>query len=260
MAAMTNHARLSRKSPGTANGRLSRAATNAVLVDLDGARQDAGISLRRLAAACGVSQSHLSLLFAGDREPSISVLTALSTALGGRLSMRFYPSTGPQIHDRVQSPIVEELLRIAAPTWARSVEVQVTRPARGFIDLVLDSKSLATTVAGEVESKLPRLEQSLRWAHEKASSLPSSDLWQFSDGERTVRQLLVLRSTSATRDIARRFEAMLRTAYPARTADVFASLTTADTPWPDHGILWADLHGDTVRILDRPPRGIELGR
>jgi transcriptional regulator with XRE-family HTH domain len=260
MAAMTNHARLSRKSPGTANGRLSRAATNAVLVDLDRARQDAGISLRRLAAACGVSQSHLSLLFAGDREPSISVLTALSTALGGRLSMRFYPSTGPQIHDRVQSPIVEELLRIAAPTWARSVEVQVTRPARGFIDLVLDSKSLATTVAGEVESKLPRLEQSLRWAHEKASSLPSSDLWQFSDGERTVRQLLVLRSTSATRDIARRFEAMLRTAYPARTADVFASLTTADTPWPDHGILWADLHGDTVRILDRPPRGIELGR
>ena len=74
------------------------------LGDLDRARRDAGISLRRLAEACGVSQPYLSQVFAGDREPSIAVLTAVSSALGGDLSVRFYPTTGPAIHDRLQAP------------------------------------------------------------------------------------------------------------------------------------------------------------
>ena len=165
----------SRKSPTTANGRRSRAVTQSVLADLDRARHDAGVSLRRLAAASSVSEPYLNEMFAGDREPSISVLTAVSRALGGNLSVRFYPNAGPVIHDRIQARIVEELLRIAAPTWSRNVEVPVLRPARGFIDVVFDLRTLATTVATEVETRIDRLEQQLRWAREKAASLPSSD-------------------------------------------------------------------------------------
>jgi hypothetical protein len=64
----------------------------------------------------------------------------------------------------------------------------------------------------------------------------------------------------ATREIARRFESTMRTAYPARTVDVYRALVEPDRPWPGHGILWADVRGDVVRILERPPRGVRLGR
>ena len=249
-----------RRSPRTANGRRTRAVLAIALGDLDRARRDGGVSLRQLSAACGVSLGHLSETFAGDREPSVSVLTAISRALGGDLSIRFYPSGGPQIHDRAQAPILEELLRIADASWDRAVEVAVTRPARGFIDVVFDSATRKTTVATEIETRFDRLEQQLRRADEKARSIPSSDLWRSIDGDREIHRLLVLRSTAATREIARRFESTLRTAYPARASDVYAALTEPDRPWPGDGILWADLRGDTVRILDRPPRGVALGR
>ncbi len=206
-----------------------------------------------------MSQPHLSQIFAGNREPSISVLTAIATALGGDVSIRFYPTTGPVIHDRVQARIVEELLRIAAPEWDATVEVAVQRPARGFIDVVFDSQSLATVVATEVESRIDRLEQHLRWAQDKAASLPSAAMWPYLVGDRTTSRLLVLRSTAANRALARRFEATLRAAYPARAAEVFASLTTG-SPWPGAGILWADVRGDVATILDRPPRSVAVGR
>ena len=115
-------------------------------------------------------------------------------------------------------------------------------------------------VATEVQSRLDRVEQLIRWASEKARSVPSSQLWSTRPDEPTIHRLLVIRSTAATREIARRFEATLRAAYPARGLDIYRALTTPDAPWPGNGILWADLRGDTVRILDRPPRGVALGR
>jgi transcriptional regulator with XRE-family HTH domain len=252
-------ARQSRKSATTSNGRRSRAVTARAIADLDRARLDGAISFRRLSEACGVSQPHLSQIFAGNREPSIAVLTAIATSLGGDVSIRFYPTTGPVIHDSGQARIVEELLRIATPVWHGIPEVAVQRPARGFIDVVFDSQSLATIVATEVESRIDRLEQQLRWAQDKAASLPSAAMWPYLDGDRSTSRLLVLRSTAANRELARRFEATLRAAYPARAAEVFASLTTG-SPWPGPGILWADLQGDVVCILDRPPRGVLVGR
>ena len=55
-------------------------------------------------------------------------------------------------------------------------------------------------------------------------------------------------------------EATLAAEYPAAVAAVYAALTTADAPWPGSGILWASVEGGRARILDRPPRGVALGR
>jgi transcriptional regulator with XRE-family HTH domain len=231
-----------------------------VVSDLERLRMDAGVSLRQLAIAAGVDDGYLTRVIAGTRQPSVAVLVALTRALGADLSIRAFPTTGPNIRDRLQAPIVEELVRIAHRSWGRSVEVPVIRPARGFIDLVLNRSMPMDVVATEVHSRLHRLEQTIRWSQDKARSLPSSDLWRTIEGDPTTHRLLVLRSTADTREIARRFEVTLRTAYPARTADVYRALTEPATPWPDHGILWADVRGDSVRILDRPPRGVDLGR
>jgi transcriptional regulator with XRE-family HTH domain len=218
------------------------------------------MSIRRLATEAQIDPGYLSQILAGEREPSIAVLVAITRVLGADLSMRVYPTTGPTVRDGIQARIVEELLRITAPTWRRSVEVPVYRPARGFIDVVLDEPTQAIAVATEVQSRLDRLEQQVRWAQDKAYSLPSSEMWRFLDGDRSISRLLVLRSTTATREIARRFHASLATTYPARATDVFLAVTQPGVAWPGPGILWADVHGDAARILDRPPRGVELGR
>jgi transcriptional regulator with XRE-family HTH domain len=248
-----------RTSARTVNGRRTRKVVRAVMADFDRLRLDSGISLRRLGVAAEVDPGYLTQIFAGTRLPSVAVLVAVGGALGADLSIRAYPTTGPVIHDRGQARIVEELLRIAAPVWHGIPEVAVQRPARGFIDVVFDSQSLATIVATEVESRIDRLEQQLRWAQDKAASLPSAAMWPYLVGDRSTSRLLVLRSTAANRELARRFEATLRAAYPARAAEVFASLTTG-SPWPGPGILWADVRGDVARILDRPPRGVLVGR
>lgn len=251
---------ISRRSARTANGRRARRVIDVVVGDLERMRLDAGATISAVARAAGVSQPHLSQILAGRREPSISVLVAVSTALGSDLSVRSYPRAGPRLRDAVQAPIVEELCRIADPRWRRSVEVQVHRPARGFIDVVFDDLAQPVIVATEVQSRVDRLEQQLRWSADKAASLPSSDLWAFIPGQPSVSRLLVLRSTVPTRDLARRFSATLAASYPAPTIDVYRSLTGHDAPWPGAGILWATVTGDSVRILERPPRGVELGR
>lgn len=216
--------------------------------------------MRELANIAGVSVAHVSEVLAGSTAPSIAVLTALTTALGADLSIKVYPNTGPRVRDAIQSRIVEEMLRIAAPSWRRWVEVGVTRPVRGSVDVVFDDEERGTVVSTEVESRIDRIEQQIRWAGDKAGSLPSADIWQRIDGPRTIDRLLVIRSTESTREIARRFESTLATAFPARAADVHLALTTVTAPWPGAGILWADVQGDTARILDRPPRGVRVGR
>jgi transcriptional regulator with XRE-family HTH domain len=246
-----------RSSQRTIVGRRSRAAIAAAVADLERLRLDAGVSRRRLAEAAHIDAGYLTQVVHGDRQPSIAVLVAIAKALGADLSIRAFPNTGPNIRDRAQAPIVEDLVRIAHPSWQRSVEVRVFRPARGFVDLVLHRTQ--DIVATEVQTRLDRLEQSIRWSDDKARSLPSSDVWPPS-GEPTIHRLLVLRSTAATREIPRRFESTLRTAYPARASDLYAALTERDRPWPGDGILWADLRAGTARILDRPPRGVVLGR
>ena len=179
-------------------------------------------------------------------------------SLGADLSVRLYPNTGPIVRDHIQARMVEELLRIAHPRWRRMTEVPVYKPARGRIDVVLHDPQPAEVVATEVHSQMRRLEQQLGWARMKAESLPSADFWRFVDSP-TIGQLLVIRSTRATRELARRFEATLRAAYPAPVADAIAALVGTG-PWPGNALLWADVTGDAVRVLDRPPRGITLGR
>ena len=249
----------SRKRPRNSAGRRAARLRRQLGEQIHAYRTDSGLSLRVAADAAGVSHTYLGQIEAGEREPSISALTAISEALGADLSVRLYPNTGPRVRDHIQARIVEELLRVAHPRWSRHTEVPVYRPARGRIDVVLYDQAAALMVATEVHSQLRRLEQQLGWAQLKAESLESADLWRTTATTPTVSRLLVLRSTKATRQIAARFEATLRTAYPAATSALHAALV-GETPWPGPGILWADVTGDDVRVRDRPPRGVRLGR
>jgi hypothetical protein len=126
------------------------------------------------------------------------------------------------------------------------------------VDLVLERLDGGLLVCSEVQSVLPRLEQTIRWGEEKAASIGSSRLVR--DGtEPPVSRLLLVRSTRTTREVAQRFQAVLAAAYPSRSADAVASLTTG-TPWPGPAIVWIRLEERVASLLPGPPRGVSLGR
>ncbi len=232
-----------------------------VAASLRAMREDAGLSVAAVARAAGIDGSYLRLIEDGEREPSGRVLVAIGLVLGADLSVRLYPTTGPRIHDRLQAPMVECLIRSLHPRWIPSPEVVVTAPARGVIDVVLGDRAERLLIASEINSQVGRLEQQLRWHREKELSLPSSELWPFAaaTGPPVTSRLQVLRSTAGNRDLANQFEATFASAYPARARDVVDALTTG-TAWPGPGIVWMRVEGSDVKLLDGPPRGVRLGR
>ena len=222
-------------------------------------REDAALSQAAVAMAVGISRAHLCGIEKGASEASTAVLVGIADVLGADLSIRAFPNTGPRIHDRIQSQIVEHLLRVVQPRWRAFVEVPVRRPARGYVDVVLADQPEPLYVATEISSEIRRLEQHLRWAQDKASSLPSAALWSSAPADARVDRLLVLRSTRNTRDLARRFPETFQALYPAKARDLFAAIC-GDAPWPGSGLLWVRVEGHDVTLLDGPPRGVVFGR
>jgi len=223
--------------------------------DLARIRLDANVSAAALSRAAGVDDGHIWRIEAGEANASLEVLIALGVALGADFSARFFPGSGPRIHDRYQAPIGEALLVVLHPRWRPALEVPVHRPVRGVIDTVLRDSSSSAIVATEIQSDIQRLEQQIRWGNEKAEALALQ-----LEPPRRVSQLLVLRSTVRTRNLARQFEATLKVAFPARSADAYAALTSADVPWPGSAIIWARLHGSKARLMRYPPPGVSVGR
>lgn len=222
-------------------------------------RVDAGLTLSELAGVVGVHRSHIARIESASTRPSLEVLTAIGTALGADLSVRFFAGSGPRLRDRFQAPMIEALLRAIDARWAPDVEVAVNHPMRGVIDVVLIDRGRSIILATEVHSEIRRLEEQLRRAAEKADGLAR----RFNrDGQLrsgAVSRLLILRSTVTTREVARAYRATLEAAYPARTAACVDSLTS-NAPWPGPGIVWMQVAGGDATLMRFPPRGVELGR
>ena len=244
-------------------GRLARDLRRQVGSEIRRLRLDANLSQQALAAAADIDQGYLSQIEAGIREPSLAVLLAIGDVLGADLVVHLYPTTGPRIHDRIQAAMVEALLGVLDQRWKRLVEVPVRRPARGFIDVVLCDPSAGLVVAVEAQSQIRRVEQQLRWSTDKAESLPSAASWPIlapaDQRPPAISQLLLLRSTRSTRELARAYQSMLASAFPARTIDIWRSLVEGSS-WPGSGILWVAVERGVGRALDHPPRGVSLGR
>jgi transcriptional regulator with XRE-family HTH domain len=218
--------------------------------DLRRLREDAGVSRAELAAAAGIDLSYLCRIEDGRERPTIDVLVRIAMILGADLSARLYPNTGPAIRDRHQARILEALLEQLHPRWRGHPEVAVRQPSRGWIDAVLHDPRAEMVVATEIQSELRRLEQLLRWFPEKVAALPSWEGWAQLGPVATTSQLLIVRSTKATRQVGREFERQLAAAYPAHPADAIAALN-GTAPWPGAALVWADIERDRVRFIAR---------
>lgn len=224
-------------------------------------RVEAGVTLAELSRVVEVDASHLGRIERGTARPSVDLLLRIGVALSADLSVRYFPGVGPRLRDRFQAPMVESLIRALDSRWVARPEVPIRSPARGVIDFVLDDRREPVTVVAESCSDITRLEQLVRWSNEKADGLAR----QLREGplderERTVDRLLVVRSTSHNRDVARRYAATLLAAYPARTHEVVRALTMPEARWPGSGIIWMGIEAGDPKLLQFPPRGVDVGR
>lgn len=218
-------------------------------------REDAGRSQAAVARAAGVSPGHLSRIEAGEAEPSELILERLGVALGAELGVRYFPNTGPRIRDRIQVAMSEALLAALHPRWRATPEVAVYRPVRGVIDVVLEEVTGPETVSTELHSQLRRVEQLIRWQTAKRDALAALPGQQ----ERVVGRLLVLRNTHAVREVVAAAAGTLGAAYPAPARDAVGALR-GDRPWPGSAIVWMRVDHGVAHLLDRPPRGVAVGR
>lgn len=223
-------------------------------------REDAGLSKAAVAAVAGIDPSHLRLIEAGKRDPRTIVMTRIAMALGADVSTRLFPNGGPAIRDRFQARMVEAFLRTLPPRWSRSVEVAVRRPVGGVIDIVIGDPEACRVVSIEAQSELRRLEQQIRWAQSKSDALPSSNMWPFLEASfekpPSVSRILLLRSTTATRELARTFASTLASAYPADPIELQRALADPAAPWPGSGVIWVRVEGNEATILRGWPRGV----
>jgi transcriptional regulator with XRE-family HTH domain len=208
---------------------------------------DAGVSQRTLAAASGVPRSFLARILAGEATPAPRTYARLGAVLGADFSMRYFPNTGPTIHDRHQAPMLEHLLDIRHPRWDAFTEVAVRRPSRGWIDLALHEPRERVLLASELQSELRRLEQLIRWHAAKADSLTSWSGFAHLGDDPRIGRLLIVRRTRATRGIASEYGRQLRVAYPAHPDDAVAALT-GTTPWPGDALVWMVLDAGRTRL------------
>ena len=226
------------------------------------ARLEADLSIRDVGRAVSLDPSHLSRVETGDRDLSVASLVAVAAALGQDASIRLFPSSGPRVRDHIQVRMIEALLAATHPRWESRLEVPVYEPVHGIIDVVLRDRLTSDIVAGEAHSGLHTVDAQVRWAMQKTEALPSAVGWPWADLREgpVVGRLLLLRSTTATRDLVRSLPETFRSAYPARTEHAWAALTSAEARWPGAAILWVEVRGRDTRLLHGWPRGVEPAR
>src|SRR5947207_15641787 len=80
-------------------------------------REDAAMSQSQLSRLADVDKAYISRVEAAVAAPSVRVLSRIAAALGADLTVRMYPRTGPAIHDRSQSLMIEQLIRELHARW-----------------------------------------------------------------------------------------------------------------------------------------------
>jgi transcriptional regulator with XRE-family HTH domain len=224
-------------------------------------REATGLSLTEVAREARVDRRWLAQAERGEANLTLDALASIATVLGTEASIRLYEAEGARLRDHLQVALLDCVLERLHLRWHARLEVPVHAPSRGVIDLVLAERAGDRRLcAAEAHSEIRRVDRQLRSAGEKAESLPSADGWPWEAPTQRAARLLILRSSRATRDTVGNASALFAAAYPGRTRDAVEALTSATGGLPDAAIVWVDLRGRASRLLDGPPRGIEVGR
>ena len=227
------------------------ATIGAQIVEL---RNELGLSQAALAAGAGVDQGHLSRIERGLEAASLRSLIAIATCLGADLGVRLFSGGGPRIRDHLQAPMIEALLAQLDRRWQATPELPVPG-ARGVIDAALRLRGGSLAIAVEAHSELRSVDLVLRRLREKTLALA-----EIEGPSSAASSVLLLRSTTRTRELVRLHHATFAAAFPGECRIAIAALVGSSSAWPGSSLLWVRLERGRGELLLAPPRGIRLGR
>lgn len=177
------------------------------------------ITQAELAAAVGVSRSHIAGIETGRVDPSLDLVWSIADRLGldlqlvGRPPLALEPRRGDLVHARCSSYVDRRLQRHGWAT-AREVEVVAGR-AHGWIDLPAFDPRSRTLIIVEVKTRLDDIggvERQIAWYEREAFGVARSLGWR---PRRTRAWLLLLASDEIESQISLHRD-LLRRAFPDR--------------------------------------------
>lgn len=196
--------------------------------DIANARTTLVMSVEQIARRAQVAPSTVLRVLRGDPGVHLDTLCAVGFAVGVRISLKGYPAAGPGLRDTGQLTVAQYLIDQAHPTWSPALEHPVGDPFGRAADLVLFGPT--EILHHEIERRLNDLQDQARSGKVKRDALQSTHA-------RPVRFVLVVEDTERNRRLAAPHAHLLRSAFPATSADVFRSLRSG-TPLGRDGLLW----------------------
>lgn len=200
--------------------RAMRRDIDAVLEDFRDARLASGLSQAAVAAAIGVSQTHVSRIeSARGRAPGLDLLAAHASVLGLRLRIHAYPHGDP-IRDQAQAQLLAAFRARLPPgvAWRTEVPVPVDGDPRAWdAVLALDDGWAAI----EAESRLRDVQATQRRIELKRR-----------DDPRIARVVILVADTARNR-AALAAAPHLRDQYILGTREVLGALTVGRAPARD---------------------------
>ena len=212
-----------RERPADRGRRLARAAIARLAEDHRRARVGAGLSLRAVAQAVGVSHSHVRRFEHGLlKSPSVAFMAASCSVVGLELGIRAYPAGDP-VRDAPQNRLLDRLEALAHSSvgMEREVGLPIERDLRAW-----DAVVCGTDWEAHVEAET-RIDDGQAMARRLALKVR--------DGGAELVILLVA-DTRGNRAALAAIRAGLRVALPHDTREILAALRAGRRP-PGSGIV-----------------------
>jgi transcriptional regulator with XRE-family HTH domain len=188
-----------------------------------------GVSQRAVAEAIGVDPSVINRLERADPSVGPVIRARACAVLGADFRMQFYRERSALIYDAAHARLVDRVVAMVGRGWR--TELELALPGRRSVDAGFFSRH--AIVLTEVESRLRRLEEIQRELQSKRESVIDTF-----GRERPIHVVLALPPTHHHRTLVREHPALIRTAFPASSAQIRAALADAALPFPGDGILW----------------------
>jgi transcriptional regulator with XRE-family HTH domain len=185
------------------------------------------MTVRQVARRAGVAPSTEARIELGDPGVAVSTLSAVAEAAGLDLVLRAYPGRKPSLRDTGQLELAEALIARAHPSLKSELEL-IVGPHGEAIDTAFFGAS--EIVAAELERLILDFQDQYRRADRKREALTALH-------QRPVRLILVIEDTRTNRAAVERHLPLVKTALPAGSREIFASLA-AGKPIGRDGLLW----------------------
>lgn len=212
-----------RERPADRGRRRARAELTSIGVDLRHARQMAGLSLRAVGTAAGLSASQLSRIERGlvDGVP-ITTLAVIAAVVGLDVRVRAYPGPDP-LRDQAQVRLLDRLRRVLPPQIGLEAEVVLPddrdlRAWDGRMTGLRPTSRSGSTLVVEAETRFADAQAFLRRLARKRRDGGVDDV------------LVIVADTKANRRAVDAAWPVLQATFPVRSHACLAALRAGEHP------------------------------